>query len=107
MQPRDPNVRVEHRLEEGDVAAAILRVAREEQSDLIVMGTGGRTGLRRLLGRSVTAKVRRMSPCPVVTVNVPPDRRTAVRGHTPLSDPRPTHCQERRTACAWRFGGIV
>jgi universal stress protein A len=90
MQPRDPNVRVEHRLEEGDVAAAILRVARQEQSDLIVMGTRGRTGLRRLLGRSVTAKVRRKSPCPVVTVNVPPDRRTAVRGHTSLSGPRPT-----------------
>ena len=39
IQPRDPNVRVEHRLEEGDVADAILRVAREVPADLIVMGS--------------------------------------------------------------------
>jgi nucleotide-binding universal stress UspA family protein len=39
LQPHDPHVRVEHRLEEGDVADAILRVAREVPADLIVMGS--------------------------------------------------------------------
>jgi nucleotide-binding universal stress UspA family protein len=66
MRPRDPSVRVEYRLEEGDVAAAILRVAREEQSGLIVMSGRERTRLGRLLAGSVTEVVEREAPCPVL-----------------------------------------
>jgi nucleotide-binding universal stress UspA family protein len=69
MQPRDPTVPVEHRLEEGDPAAAILRVAREVHSDLVVMSGRERTWLGRLLTGSVTEEVERKAPCPVLRLN--------------------------------------
>jgi nucleotide-binding universal stress UspA family protein len=49
LQLPDPQVRCEHRLEEGDPASEIIRVAAETAADLIVMGTDGQTGLRHLL----------------------------------------------------------
>jgi nucleotide-binding universal stress UspA family protein len=52
----------------GTPAEEILRVAREEKVDLIVMGTHGRTGLRHLLLGSVAEEVTRHAPCPVFTV---------------------------------------
>jgi universal stress protein A len=69
MQPRDPSVRVEHRLEEGDAAAVILRVAREEHSGLIVMNGRERACLGRLLARSITEEVERKAPCPVLRLH--------------------------------------
>jgi nucleotide-binding universal stress UspA family protein len=53
---------------EGAVAAEILRIAREETCDLIVMGTHGRGGLARLLLGSVASAVVRQSHCPVLAV---------------------------------------
>ncbi len=55
-------------LAEGIPATAILRVARETNCDLIVMGTHGRTGLNRLLMGSVAEEVIRKTPCLVLTV---------------------------------------
>ncbi|HJZ59942.1 MAG TPA: universal stress protein [Gemmataceae bacterium] len=55
----------------GDPAATILRVARETNTDLIVMGTHGRTGLSRLLMGSVAEQVVRRASCPVMTVKTP------------------------------------
>lgn len=49
----------------------ILRLAREQRVDLIVMGTHGRTGLRHLLLGSVAEAVARQAPCPVFTVRIP------------------------------------
>ena len=49
----------------------IIRCARDEQADLIVMGTHGRGGLRQVLMGSVAEKVARKSPCPVLTVRDP------------------------------------
>jgi nucleotide-binding universal stress UspA family protein len=48
----------------------ILRVAREEKVDLVVMGTHGRTGVRHLLLGSVAEAVTRHAPCPVFTVRI-------------------------------------
>jgi nucleotide-binding universal stress UspA family protein len=48
---------------------AILDLARESGADLIVMGTHGRTGFRRLLLGSVTDAIVRMATVPVLTVN--------------------------------------
>jgi nucleotide-binding universal stress UspA family protein len=62
---------VEHRLEEGEPAAQILRVAKETKAGLIVMGTHGRTGLERILLGSVAEKVLRKAVCPVLTVRIP------------------------------------
>lgn len=67
----ETGVQVEYRVEEGDAAPGIVSAAQATACDLIVMGTHGRTGLRRLLMGSVAERVLRMAPCPVVTVKTP------------------------------------
>lgn len=49
-------------------ADAIVRAAREAGADLIVMGTHGRSGLRRMVLGSVAEHVLRTAPCPVLTL---------------------------------------
>jgi nucleotide-binding universal stress UspA family protein len=49
-------------------APLIVEYAREEAIDLIVMGTHGRRGVRKLLLGSVATEVMRMAPCSVLTV---------------------------------------
>jgi len=72
MRAEAPDIPVEHQLLfVGDPAAEILRVAQAINSDLIVMGTHGRTGLGRLLMGSVAEQVVRKAACPVLTVKVP------------------------------------
>lgn len=46
----------------------IVQAAAAEGAEMIVMGTHGRTGLDRLLVGSVTERVVRQAPCPVLTV---------------------------------------
>ena len=48
----------------------ICRYAQRHNVDLIVMGTEGRTGLAHLTMGSVTEKVLRAAPCPVMIVPV-------------------------------------
>ena len=67
----DPQVPCDHRLITGDPATAIAQLAQEEQVELIVMGTHGRTGLMRLLMGSVAEAVVRRAPCPVLTLRQP------------------------------------
>ena len=50
----------------GEVVAAILNAAQE--ADLIVMATGGRQGVFDALRGSVTERVVRAAPCPVLAV---------------------------------------
>ncbi|HEX9869737.1 MAG TPA: universal stress protein [Candidatus Tectomicrobia bacterium] len=54
----------------GKPAEEILRIAREESVDLIVMGTHGRTGIRHLLLGSVAEAIVRYAPCPVCMVRI-------------------------------------
>jgi len=61
------HVRVESTVMEGDPVDMILRAAEETHSDVIVMGTHGRTALTRLLLGSVAELVLRKAPCPVLT----------------------------------------
>lgn len=56
---------------EGKAFLEIINVARDENVDLIVMGTHGRTGLSHMLIGSTAEKVVRMAPCPVLTVKHP------------------------------------
>src|SRR5579884_2410847 len=53
METRAQRVRVESQVMEGDPVDMILRAAGEIHSDIIVMGTHGRTALARLLLGSV------------------------------------------------------
>lgn len=72
VQPvREEGLLVETHLLKGDPAAEIIKAAGDLQCDLIVMGTHGRTGVPRLLMGSVTERVLRTSPVPIVAVRQP------------------------------------
>ena len=60
--------RVETRLLKGKADHEILRVAREEGSDLIVIGVCGRGAIDRLVLGSTAQHVVRQAPCPVLTL---------------------------------------
>jgi nucleotide-binding universal stress UspA family protein len=49
----------------------IIRYAQESETDLIVLGTHGRTGIAQLLIGSVAERVVRKAPCPVLTIKHP------------------------------------
>jgi universal stress protein A len=55
----------------SNLSDIILDAARELGVELIVMGSHGRTGVRRLLLGSVTEHTVRHAACPVVTVHAP------------------------------------
>ena len=55
-------------LREGDPAAAILNLAREENADIIVMGRRGLGDLAGLLLGSVSHKVAHLAECACLTV---------------------------------------
>ncbi len=62
---------VQVEVREGTPFYEIIQVAREKNVDLIIMGTHGRGGLTHVLLGSVTEKVVRKAPCPVLTVRHP------------------------------------
>ena len=64
----DPGVTVEIKFEEGHPGVEILHMAEVVKCDLIVVGSHGKTGLRRLLVGSVAEAVLRQAPCPVLVV---------------------------------------
>lgn len=63
---------LEFRVAVGKAAIEILRQAREEEADLIVMGSHGRSGLRKMFFGSTTERVLRETSVPVL---VTPDDR--------------------------------
>jgi nucleotide-binding universal stress UspA family protein len=69
--PTHPAVPFEHRLLSGDPASEIVRLAQDEGVELIVLGTHGRTGLKRVLMGSVAEAVVRRATCPVLTIKQP------------------------------------
>jgi nucleotide-binding universal stress UspA family protein len=54
----------------GDPAVSIIAYAVENDIDLIIMGTRGKTGFERYMLGSVAEKVVRGSPIPVLTVHI-------------------------------------
>ena len=57
---------------DGDPAEQIVNVAESWEADLVVMGTHGRTGLRRLLIGGVARNVLHHAPCSVLIVREQP-----------------------------------
>lgn len=55
----------------GSPGDEIARAASEEAVDLIVIATHGFTGWRRFVFGSVTERVVRLAPCPVLTIPAP------------------------------------
>ena len=55
---------------QGKPSLEIMRVAREETIDMIVLGTHGKGVLDQALFGSTTERVVRKAPCPVLTVRV-------------------------------------
>jgi nucleotide-binding universal stress UspA family protein len=62
------NVRWEQRTEQGLAASSICRAAADENADLIVIATHGRTALSHALLGSVAEAVLRQAPCSVLSV---------------------------------------
>ena len=61
-------VNVEQIVEMGEPHGMLVNWAKAKGVDLIVMSTHGRSGLPRMLLGSVTEKVLRSSPCPVLAI---------------------------------------
>ena len=55
-------------LRSGDPVGQIIRAARTDGSDLIVVGTHGRHGLPKFFLGSVAERLVATAPCPVITV---------------------------------------
>jgi nucleotide-binding universal stress UspA family protein len=53
---------------DGFADEAIIKAAKTQRADLIVLGTHGRRGAARLFLGSVAARVISTAPCPVMTV---------------------------------------
>jgi nucleotide-binding universal stress UspA family protein len=67
-----PGVNAGQRLCSGDTVSTLLAEVKKGGHDLVVVGTHGRTGLSHMLLGSITEKLIRMSPVPVLTI--PPKR---------------------------------
>jgi nucleotide-binding universal stress UspA family protein/quercetin dioxygenase-like cupin family protein len=78
-QPANQRLSVEHRVAEGDPPQEILDLAQQTRCDLIVMGTQGRSGLKRVLLGSVAEEVLRSAGCPVLTAKTPPAWASSVK----------------------------
>jgi nucleotide-binding universal stress UspA family protein len=69
LEAREAGVmEVETFARQGDAADAIVDVAEEQRSDLIVVGNKGMTGAKRFLLGSVPNKVSHHAPCSVLIV---------------------------------------
>ena len=63
------DINISLRVAEGHPADVILEIAKEEDVDLIVMGSSGKTGLDRFIIGSVAEKVVKGAKCAVLVVH--------------------------------------
>ena len=60
--------KVRYHIRRGDPFEAILETSEDLMTDLVVLATHGRTGIKRLVIGNVAEKIVRHAPCPVLTV---------------------------------------
>ena len=65
----EDDLKITHVIREGVPAKVILEVAKEENVDLIVMGSSGKSGFDRFIMGSVADKVVNASKCAVLVVH--------------------------------------
>jgi nucleotide-binding universal stress UspA family protein len=65
-QSQESNVPIDLLLREGEPAECINQVAMDKKVGMIIIGSHGRTGLKRLLMGSVAERVLGHAPCPVL-----------------------------------------
>ena len=65
----EDDIKITHVIREGSPARVILEVANEEQIDLIVMGSSGKSGFDRFIMGSVADKVVNSAKCAVLVVH--------------------------------------
>lgn len=63
-----PNLTIQERLVYGNPATEILKASRYMRADLIVMGSRGTTGMKRMFMGSVSNKVSHSAGCPVAVI---------------------------------------
>ncbi|MBU0509649.1 universal stress protein [bacterium] len=64
-------LKVREIIESGDAALIVAKIAEEEDADLVVLSTHGRTGWRRFVFGSVAERIVRHAQCPVLTIQTP------------------------------------
>lgn len=72
VRAKESNIEVKTAVQQGTPRDEILMYAPDHDIDLIVIGTHGRTGIKRTLLGSVTEAVVRHSDIPVLTVHRDP-----------------------------------
>jgi len=77
----DAGVWIERRLAQGSPSKEILRIAKEINAGLIVLGSHGRSGKSRAFMGSVAEDVLRKASCPVLAVKVPFPQTKPVEEH--------------------------
>lgn len=85
IRPTNARIPVTHVLLEGDPATEIVRYAADTKTDVIVMGTHGRTGAERELMGSTAESVMREAPCSVMVVKMPKGTPAPARPHVELA----------------------
>ena len=65
----EEDLKITHVIREGSPAKVILEVAKEEEIDLIVMGSSGKSGFDRFIMGSVADKVVNSAKCAVLVVH--------------------------------------
>ncbi len=65
----EDDLKITHVIREGSPARVILEVAKEEDVDLIVMGSSGKSGFDRFIMGSVADKVVNSAKCAVLVVH--------------------------------------
>ncbi|MDR4499428.1 MAG: universal stress protein [Candidatus Scalindua sp.] len=62
------DMKIEAIVVQGIPFVEIIKTAKDNEVDMLVLGTHGRTGLAHMMLGSVSEKVVRKAPCPVLTV---------------------------------------
>lgn len=87
-QMESNQVRTRFIVVQGDPAQQITDLAREENPDLMVLATHGKTGWERLIFGSVAEKVIRLAPCPMLLI--PHPREEAKEAGPEQKEPKPS-----------------